>query len=186
MVDSYRESLQEALPGKAHASIILTSLSELISETTSLVARAKFLGPWQLDQFRGLSLSAMELYRRIQRSPRVQCNIPVLLFRDIGPLSEELTSTLDVSRRGACVSSTNLCAAGEKIWIQIPSNPQRSLTRVAWVKRAERAGFIMGLEILDHDDFWGFESLTAPKKIPGAGTGILKNSTKYTGGPTRA
>ncbi len=44
----------------------------------------------------------------------------------------------------------------------------------------------MGLEILDHDDFWGFESLTAPKKIPGAGTGILKNSTKYTGGPTRA
>ena len=154
LVNSYRESLQKFAPEGTQATVVLTCLSEVISETTSLVARAKFLGPWQLDQFHGLCVSAMELYRRIQRSPRMQRVLPLLLHRASGNDSE-LTSTVDISKRGACVSTGGKCAVGDQLLIESPPNPQRSLARVAWVKPAGRTRYLIGLEIVDHENFWG-------------------------------
>ncbi|HYL13976.1 MAG TPA: PilZ domain-containing protein [Terriglobales bacterium] len=91
--------------------------------------------------------------------------MPILIYRETGSAgSQELTNTVDVSKRGACIATTRLWETGEKIWIEKPGNRVRTLARVAWVKKTELSQFLIGLEILDCEDFWKLE-LTALKKL---------------------
>lgn len=69
-LEEYRARLQQVDPAGADRSAILKFLSEVISQTTTLVSVAKFLSPSQRDQFLELSLSAAELHKRVQRNPR--------------------------------------------------------------------------------------------------------------------
>src|SRR5216684_2022967 len=155
-LEEYRTRLQRIDPTGADRIAIPKFLSEVINQTTTLVATAKFLGPGQRDQFLELSLSAAELYRRVQRNPRVPRNMPILVYRETDSAGrQELTNTVDISRRGACIATSRLWKAGEKIWIQRPGNELRTLARVAWVKETAPSQFLMGLEILDCEDFWG-------------------------------
>jgi hypothetical protein len=151
----------------------LKLLSELISQTTTLVVRAKFLSPWQQDQLRELSRSALELYKRIQRSPRVPMNVPIVLYREAGIVgNQELTNTINVSKRGACVATIDACLVGERVWLQKTTSPLRTLGIVAWAKktvveakRAENSGlgrsrrtlFHVGIELADQENFWGLD-----------------------------
>jgi hypothetical protein len=64
-LEEYRARLQRIEPSGADRIATLKFLSELIGQTTTLVASAKFLGSSQRDQFLELSLSAVELYKRI-------------------------------------------------------------------------------------------------------------------------
>ena len=89
------------------------------------VASAKFLGPGQRDQFLELSLSAAELYKRVQRNPRVARNIPILIDRETDSAgNQELANTVNVSKRGACLATSGLWGTGEKIWIAKPGNQE--------------------------------------------------------------
>lgn len=140
-------------------------LSELISQITTLVASAKFLGPRQRDQFLELSLSAAELYQRVQRNPRVPCTMSILVYRLTDSTgSRELTNTVDISKRGACIATSRIWETGEKVWIQKPESQLRSVARVAWVKEGEPSQFLMGLEILDWEDFWALEPASGVSK----------------------
>jgi len=160
-VGEHRESLQRIEPTGEPRTAILKFLSELISQTTTLVIRAKFLSPWQREQFQELSLSALEVYKRIQRNPRVPINMPILLYRETGSAERrELTNTVNISKKGACIETGSSCLADEKVWLQKPTNPARSLARVAWVKRTGISQFLVGLDILDHENFWNVESLS--------------------------
>jgi hypothetical protein len=143
----------------ANRTAITNSLSEIISQTTILVATAKLLAPWQRDQFLELSLSAVELYKRVQRNPRLLRIMPIVIYGETRPIgSQELTNTVNVSKRGACIATIRLREAGEKIWIQKWGSQLRTLARVAWVKKSGPSQFLMGIEILDYEDFWGLES----------------------------
>jgi hypothetical protein len=103
-VEEHRARLQRIEPTGADRIELLKFMSELISQTTTFVAHAKFLGPGQRDQFLQLTLSAVELYRRVQRNPRVPRNMPVLIYRETdSDGKEELTNTVDVGKRGACI-----------------------------------------------------------------------------------
>jgi hypothetical protein len=160
-----RASLQRMEPAGPARSAILKFLSEVVNQTTSLVARAKFLGPSQRDQFLELSLSAVELYKRVQRNPRTPCNMPILIYRgtdDAG--GQELTNTVDVSKRGACIRTSRKWEIGEKISIEKPGNQVRTLARVAWVKKGEPTDFLIGLDILGCEDFWGLQPASWKKK----------------------
>jgi len=151
----YCARLSEGDPGGADRTKILYFVSELISVTTILVASAKSLGQEQRDQFLELSLSAAELYKRVQREPRIARNIPILISRKTDPSGkQELTNTVDVSRRGACIATYGVWKAGEQMWVQRPQAPLRALARVAWVKKTAAFQFRIGLEILDCEDFW--------------------------------
>jgi PilZ domain len=144
---------------------ITNSLSEIISQTTILVASAKLLAPWQRDQFLELSLCAVELYKRVQRNPRVPRNLPIFIYGETDSIgSQELTNTVNVSKRGACIATIRLWKTGEKIWIQKSGNQLRTLARVAWVKKNGPSRFLMGLEILDYEDFWGLEPASPVQK----------------------
>jgi hypothetical protein len=90
--------------------------------------------------------------------------MPILIYRETDSVaSRELTNTVNVSKRGACVETNGLWQTGEKIWMEKPGNQLRTLARVAWVKKREPTNFLVGLEILDYEDFWGLE-LASPRK----------------------
>lgn len=161
----YRDRLSEGDPAGNDRAMILKFVSELISETTSLVARTKFLGPEQRDKYLHLTLSSGELYRRVQREPRIPRNMPVLVCRESDPTGrQELTNTVNVSKRGACIVTNWLWKAGEKVCIQKPANQLKTFARVAWVKKAKASQFLIGLEILECEDFWKLELAAAKPK----------------------
>ncbi len=163
-LEEHRARLRRIGPCRADRTATLKFLSELISQTTALVASAKFLDPGQRDQFLKLSLSAAELYKRVQRNARMRRNMPILVNRETDSTgTQELTNTVDVSKRGACIATSWLWEIGEKIWIEKPGSQLRTLARVAWVKKGEPSQFLMGLDILDCEDFWGLD-LASPKK----------------------
>jgi PilZ domain len=146
----------------------LTFLSDLIDQATVLVATAKFLASSQRDQFLALSQSAANLYKRVQRNRRILRNMPIPLYRETdssdSSVEQELTNTVNVSKRGACIATKRAWTAGEKIWIRKPQGPLRALAQVTWLKETGPSQFLMGLQILDSEDFWGSESAPAVKK----------------------
>ncbi|HKM90103.1 MAG TPA: hypothetical protein VJX29_05770 [Candidatus Acidoferrales bacterium] len=151
----HRARLSEGDPAGSDRMNILHFVSELISVTTILVASAKSLGQEQRDQFLQLSMSAAELYKRVQREPRIARNLPIVISRKTDSTGrQELTNTLDVSRRGACIATKAVWKAGEQMWVQKPPAFLRALARVAWVKKTSPLQSLLGLEILDCEDFW--------------------------------
>jgi hypothetical protein len=163
-LEEYRAGLRQVAPGMVDHAATLKFISELISHTTTLVANAKLLAPAQRDQFLNLSLSAAELYKQVQRKARIRRNMPILVYRENDSNGmRELTNTVDVSRQGVCVVTSWLWEIGEKIWVEKPGNRVRTLARVAWLKKGEPTQFLMGLDILDSEDFWGLDP-ASPKK----------------------
>jgi len=162
-IEEFRRHLRRIAPGKEDPTAALNFLSEIISQTTTLAASAKLLDPGQRDQFLKLSLSAAQLYKRVKRNARIRRNMPILVYRETDSSGmKELTNTIDVSKRGVCIATSWLWEIGEKIWIEKPGNRLRTLARVAWLQKGEPTQYLMGLDILDHDDFWGL--LEAPPK----------------------
>lgn len=163
-MEEYRVRVQTLEATGGDRSEVPKFLSELISQTTMFVAKAKLLGPGQREQFLELSFSAMELFKRAQRPPRMPRNMPVLVSRESDSAgAKELTNTLDVSKRGACIATAGLWVIGEKAWIEKPVSALRALARIAWSKKTGFSEYLVGLDILDADDFWKLE-LTSPKK----------------------
>jgi len=163
-LEEYRARLRRIAPGRADHTATLKFLSELISQTTTFVASAKLLDPGQRDKFLKLSLSAVRLYKRINRNARIPLNMPILVYRESDSTGmRELTNTVDVSKQGVCIATSWLWETGEKIWIEKPGNRLRTLARVAWMKKGEPTKYLMGLDILDCEDFWGLD-LASPKK----------------------
>ena len=159
-MEEYRARVSQVDPPPADRIAIAKMLSDIISGTTALAMSVKFLGPWQRDKFFELSLSAAELYKQIHREPRVARNMPILIYRETDSEgNRELTNTINVSKRGACVTTGGLWQFGEKIWIERPHSGLRTLARVAWVKEIARSQFLIGLRLLDNENFWG---LSAP------------------------
>ena len=163
-IEEYRGRLQtlEAAGGSLE---VPEFLSQIIAQTTMLVTTAKFLGPGQRDQFLDLSLAAMQLFKRAQRAPRLARNMPVLLGREADSVgAPELTDTVDVSKRGACVATVGSWVIGDKAWIQMPVSELKALARIAWSKKLGFSQFLVGLDILDAEDFWKLESTSSKSK----------------------
>ncbi len=155
-LEEHKARLREGGPTGPDRSKILSFVSQLISETTVLVAGAKLLGQEQRDKYLDLSFAATELYKRVQRLPRISRNMPIVIYSEPdSTANRELTSTVDISKRGACVTTRTMRKTGEKTWIEKPGNQERALVRVAWAKKGESSEFVAGLEILDREDFWG-------------------------------
>jgi len=157
--------LRQIASERADHTATLKFLSELISQTTTLVASAKLLDPGRRDKFLNLTLSAAQLYKRIQRNARIRRNMPILVYRQTDSTGMwELTNTVDVSKQGACITTSWLWEIGEKIWVEKPGNQLRTLARVAWLKKGEPTQFLMGLDLLDCADFWGLDLASQKKR----------------------
>jgi hypothetical protein len=163
-IEEYRGRLQ-TIEAAGDRNEVPEFLSQIIAQTTTLVTNAKLLGPGQRDQFLALSMSAMQLFKRAQRPPRLARNMPVLLGREADSKgAPELTNTVDVSKRGACVATVSSWVIGDKACIQKPVSELKALARIAWSKKTGFSQFLVGLDILDAEDFWKLESTPSKTK----------------------
>ena len=154
-IDEYRKRLHQFDLSAVERIEIPKLLSEVIHQTTFLVTTAKMLNPQDRDHFLELTLSASALYKRIQRNPREQRSLPVVIYRETDSISaHELTNTIDISKQGASVTTRRLWKAGETIRIEKTDDPLGARARVVWIKKDSSTQFLMGLEILESRDFW--------------------------------
>jgi len=160
----YDARLHKGEPPQAERTAITTFLSELMSQATKLIAGAKSLTATQREQILAVSFSAMELYKQLQRQPRVQRDppIPVYLEEDAGG-KQELANALNVSKLGACIATARASKEGETVWIQKPQSKLRAYARIVWVRKNAPSQYLIGVEILDCENFW--ESDNPPQNI---------------------
>lgn len=89
-------------------------LSELIGQAGTLVTGAKQLTDKDRDNFLALSTDAVEMYKRVQRNPRIPLRVPIRVYRAAGQKGKfELTSTVNVSK----VELASRCASRSQ-WAQ--------------------------------------------------------------------
>lgn len=159
---------------------IQTVLSEMVSQIPTVVASKRLLSPELLDKFMALSETAVRLYKQARRPPRfdrsVSCQIRTTVLSSETPLR---VSTLNVSQRGASVETTHPFQTQQVVTLQREDTGKRVSAKVVWVKKAG-AGFTVGLEILDHDDFWGLRQLAAGPLQSQPGTGAGAHTSKKT------
>jgi hypothetical protein len=158
----YRTRLLAITATESERAASLTVLSEVITQTKKFLASATFLDESRRDQFHELSLSAIDLSKRIQH-PRQRAEVPIELYRASDPRRLcESTKTMNISKRGACIAIKISWGVGETIWIENREMGRKALARTVWVSKTEGASGVMGIQILDWEDFWSQgRSLTA-------------------------
>ena len=153
-------------------------LSEMVSQIPTVVAGKRPLNSELRDKFMALSETAARLYKQARRPPRfdrsVSCQIRMSVLSSETPLR---VSTLNVSQRGASVETTHPFQIKQVVSLQREDTGKRVSAKVVWVKKAAK-GFAVGLEILDHEDFWGLRQFAAGplQSQPGTTQGASKKA----------
>ncbi len=168
------ESIETALnnsPGARQLSSNIQSvLSQMISEMSALAAGTRQLQPELREKLISLSETAAKLYKRARRPPRfnrsVACRIRISAISTDAP---ESCSTVDVSQRGLSFTTLRPPQVKQLITLEREDTGRRARTKVVWVKKKTANVFVVGLEILDQEDFWGIGHITesmaqTPKK----------------------
>jgi hypothetical protein len=169
-MDDYRAMSRAADLQDAERAAATSFLSDLIGQTTSLVTGSKTLTPVERELYLQLTLSAAELFRRVQRGPRIRVGIPIRIFREHGGAQDpEAGYTVNVSKQGACISLKRACLIGEEIWIQTLGHADRARSRVTWMKQTKASEFVLGLKILEPPDFWDSTISRSPGSASAAG-----------------
>jgi hypothetical protein len=157
-LEGYRTAIEKDTMSLAERGSMLGFLSEVVNESTGLMARAKSLTESQRKEFLDLSLSASEFYKRAQRSPRTKCDLPIVLRRESEAVAAgEPAKAVNVSKRGACVETSTSWSVGETIWIRRPDVSRQARAVVVWLKILSPSKKLTGLHIVDAGDFWGLE-----------------------------
>jgi hypothetical protein len=142
-------------------------LSELIGQAGTLVTSAKELTAKERDNFLALSTDAVEMYKRVQRNPRIPLRVPIRVYRAPGQNGRfELTATVNVSKVGACITVREPVAVGTRLWLQKTENATTASGCVSWAKESSASQFLIGFEILDHEDFWDLKQQSASDSSP--------------------
>jgi len=151
----YDARLHQGEPTQAERDAITKFLLELMRQAPTLIASAKSLTAAQRERILAVSFSATELYKQAQREPREPRNLPILIYREEEAEGRrEPALALNVSKLGACIATTGASKAGETIWLQWPQNTQRAFARIVWSKRIAASQYLIGIEILDCENFW--------------------------------
>jgi hypothetical protein len=154
----YQSRLEKANSVEKEKISLLNFVSEVIGQTTVLVARTKFLSEAQRDLFLALSHSAIAFYKRVQRDPRKDSEVPLLLSSTKqGTPRSEATRTVNISLKGACLETKISWQAGEEVRIARLDTNGEARARVTWVEHPRLLAGRIGIEILDSDDFWGLK-----------------------------
>ncbi len=154
----YDARLHQGEPAPTERIAIAKFLSDLMSQATKLIAGAQALTATQREQILAVSFSAMELYKQLQREPRSSRNPPIPVYlEDEACGKQELANALNVSKLGACIATARASKEGETIWIQKQESPLKAYARIVWVKKSAASQYLIGIEILDCENFWELE-----------------------------
>jgi hypothetical protein len=130
-----------------------------------------------------LSTSAAKLYELAVRPPRftrsVACRIRTSSVSLDAP---QKCTTLDVSQRGASVEISQPFPVKQEVTLEREDTGKRARAEVVWVKKKSAENFVVGLAILDEDDFWGLGplhgSVIQARKAAETKSGPLVKKTK--------
>ncbi len=145
-------------------------LSQVISETTLQAAQTKLLAPLQRETLMTLSTTAAEIYKQIQRSPRLVRRVGCLVRTGI--ISTEISEkcyTVNISQRGACIEVRSPLKGGRTIEVERADNKRCSRAKVQWIREKEPNRHLVGLEIVSEEDFWGLGTHGKDKKFDTCG-----------------
>lgn len=155
-IDSIEASVNNQSGAREVHSGVESVLAEMMSQIPTVVTSTRRLKPELRDKFMALSETALRLYKVARRPPRfnrsVTCQVRLSVLSSEVPLR---CSTLNVSQRGASVETTHPFQKDQVVALQREDTGKRANAKVVWVKKRQPKGFMVGLEILDQDDFWG-------------------------------
>jgi hypothetical protein len=136
---------------------VLGFLSQVISQTMVFATETKLLAPLYRDNLIALSTRAAEIYKRVQRMPRIARRIACSVRTGVSAKEgAERCFTVNVSLRGASLEAEQALKLGQTIVLERADVPKKSArARVAWIRQSEAERFVVGVEILDEEDFWG-------------------------------
>jgi hypothetical protein len=161
-LESIEKSVNDQSGVREVHSDIQTVLSEMVSQIPTVVASTRRLKPEVRDKFMSLSETAAKLYKQARRPPRfdrkVVCQIRISVLSSETP---QKCSTLNVSQRGASVETDHAFQLKQVVALQREDTGKRASAKVVWVKKKPPKGFLVGLEIMDQEDFWGLGQLSA-------------------------
>jgi hypothetical protein len=155
-IDSIEASVNDQSGARDVHSDVQSVLAEMMSQIPTVVTGTRRLKPELRDRFMSLSETALKLYKAARRPPRfdrsVTCQVRLSVLSSEVPLR---CSTLNVSQRGASVETTHPFQKDQVVALQREDTGKRANAKVVWVKKRQPKGFMVGLEILDQEDFWG-------------------------------
>jgi len=180
-IDSIEASVNDQSSARDVRSDVQSVLAEMMSQIPTVVTGTRRLKPELRDKFMALSETALKLYKAARRPPRfdrsVTCQVRLSVLSSEVPLR---CSTLNVSQRGASVETTHPFQKDQVIALQREDTGKRANAKVVWVNKRQPTGFMVGLEILDQDDFWGlgqFSGARSAVHLP-AGAAAEPNAIK--------
>jgi PilZ domain len=97
------------------------------------------------------------LMKNLRRSIRKYVSIPLkLLYEVTGHNWIEESRTLEVSLHGASIECRIPIAKGEMMTVERVDNHKRAQVKVRWHRRKADGSQMLGIELLDSNDFWEF------------------------------
>src|SRR5262249_23723242 len=154
-LEQYHSRLPSANESDSEKATLSKFVSEVISQTTILVSRTKLLSPEQRTLFLELSRASLQFYKRVQRNPRQNKRLAVLITLGQGKsMQREETDTINVSLKGACFESALTWRIGDAITIQRLDTKGTASARIARIECGPETLCRIGVEILDNADFW--------------------------------
>ena len=153
-------TIQQMFAGSSEERILSAEvqnfLSQVISQATRLATETRLLAPSQRDNLIELSTTAADIYKRIQRAPRSVRRVCCLVRT--GVVSTEISEkcfTVNISQRGACIEIRQALRTAQLITLERVDTRKCARGRVAWIDQTGPEKFMVGVEILDAEDFWG-------------------------------
>jgi len=131
-------------------------LSEVTSQTMKLATETRLLAPIHRETLLSLSTRAAEIYKRIQRMPRIARRIPCRIRQGLASKEVEACFTVNVSEQGACVEVKQALKVAQLVFLERVDLPAKIVkAKVAWAKPLDTGRYAVGLAILEEQDFWG-------------------------------
>jgi hypothetical protein len=133
------------------------TLAEIVDQATTLGLTALDLDGLEQAQLLDILFTAGNLMKNLRRSIRKYVSIPLkLLYEVTGHNWIEESRTLEVSLHGASIECRIPIAKGEMMTVERVDNHKRAQVKVRWHRRKADGSQMLGIELLDSNDFWEF------------------------------
>jgi hypothetical protein len=136
---------------------LIDLLVEIVDEAAALGLMAKDLDGLEQAQLLDILFTAGHMMKDLRRSSRKFVSIPLKLCYEVtGHNWTEETTTQELSLHGASMECRIPIAKGELMTVERTDIHRRTQARVRWHKRRINGSQMIGIELLDCTDFWGF------------------------------
>ncbi len=135
---------------------VMESLTKIADQAAMLGLSARDLSTMEQAQLLDILLRAANLTKGIRRVPRKRVSVPLRVRCEAsGQNWTEETTTLEVSLHGTSIESRIPITSGEVLTVERLDTSGRAKGKVKWLRRNPDGSQVLGIELLDCEDFWG-------------------------------